>query len=83
MGPVMTDMGAFLGRSALTALERRLRVVESDGPVEDAITGFGDKIDHGPGPVPAGLACAVRCTAHGGDRGRGHRPGEPVAHQVG
>ncbi len=42
--------------SAFTAPERRLRIVESDGPVEDAIMGFGDEIDPGPGPVPAGLA---------------------------
>ncbi len=43
--------------SALAALERRLRVMESDDPVEDAIMGFADEIDQGPMPVPAGLAC--------------------------
>ncbi len=46
--------------SALAVLERRLRVVESDGPVEDTIMGFADEIDPGPGPVPAGLACDVQ-----------------------
>ena len=49
--------------SAFAALERRLRVVESDGPVGNAITGFDDEIDPGLGPVPAGLACDMRGAA--------------------
>ena len=73
------------GADAQDGQERGAQQVEPTGTAFDADSGFVEVFDrdHGPDPVDDVLEALCGAPAHGGDRSRGNRHGEPVAHQVG